>query len=957
MIALSCFLFTFVCLAQSRRYYGKYGYGKQETSSPEPECKTKTTNGKCCSLPFTYKGVTYNSCTKVDHNQLWCSLDTYYRGRWGNCAETSSPEPECKTKTTNGKCCSLPFTYKGVTYNSCTKVDHNQLWCSLDTYYRGRWGNCAEPECKTKTTNDKCCSLPFTYKGVTYNSCTKVDHNQLWCSLDTYYRGRWGNCEPECKTKTTNDKCCSLPFTYKGVRYNSCTKVDHNQLWCSLDTYYRGRWGNCEPECKTKTTNDKCCSLPFTYKGVTYNSCTKVDHNQLWCSLDTYYRGRWGNCEPECKTKTTNGKCCSLPFTYKGVTYNSCTKVDHNQLWCSLDTYYRGRWGNCEPECKTKTTNGKCCSLPFTYKGVTYNSCTKVDHNQLWCSLDTYYRGRWGNCETSSPEPECKTKTTNGKCCSLPFTYKGVTYNSCTKVDHNQLWCSLDTYYRGRWGNCEPECKTKTTNGKCCSLPFTYKGVTYNSCTKVDHNQLWCSLDTYYRGRWGNCEPECKTKTTNGKCCSLPFTYKGVTYNSCTKVDHNQLWCSLDTYYRGRWGNCEPECKTKTTNGKCCSLPFTYKGVTYNSCTKVDHNQLWCSLDTYYRGRWGNCGTSCEEGSTSYDECRQRCTCVGGKLVNCVRIRKEFTLLTDAEKKNHIGIILKVSAIGSPYRAEYEQLINEHYEKFDTSIHKPEHFLPWHRYYILRYENLMRKADCTFTATYWDWSLDTREPFSTAPNSVWNSDTGFGGDGEDDQNCVLDGPFKKGAWSRVRPDNARRGTDCVMRDFNGDPPTEEDVLVVLNMDNFTKFERALREALHDNVHCQIGATMCTQEAASAPEFFLHHAFIDKIWDDRQKKSKAHKCSYFQSVGGNMPGTNLTPDQLIDLSNQPGGVIVEYEPFKQQEEIRKKVESLSPNQLRHYPRRRFTGLSLQAIRLFKISSAEVKKIRELEKWLDPNVMQP
>ena len=301
-------------------------------------------------------------------------------------------------------------------------------------------------------------------------------------------------------------------------------------------------------------------------------------------------------------------------------------------------------------------------------------------------------------------------------------------------------------------------------------------------------------------------------------------------------------------------------------------------------------------------------GTSCEEGSTYLDECGQRCTCVGGQLDNCVRIRKEFTSLTTAERKRHIDTILKVSEIGSIYRAKYEQLINEHYELFRTSIHEKEHFLPWHRYYILRYENLMRKADCTFTATYWDWSLDSREPFSTDSDSLWNSDTGFGGDGADaDQNCVLDGPFRKGAWSRVRPDNARRGPDCVMRNFNGNPPEEIDVLCVLNMDDFSEFELFLRADLHDNVHCRIGKTMCTEEAASAPEFFLHHAFIDKIWDDWQKKSSAHKNAYFPTVLGNMPKTNLRPDQLIDLSNQPGGVSVEYGPFKPQEEIRKKVE--------------------------------------------------
>ena len=134
----------------------------------------------------------------------------------------------------------------------------------------------------------------------------------------------------------------------------------------------------------------------------------------------------------------------------------------------------------------------------------------------------------------------------------------------------------------------------------------------------------------------------------------------------------------------------------------------------------------------------GNVGTGCQEGSTSYDKCGQRCTCVGGRLQNCVRIRKEFTSLTDAERKRHIDTILEVSKTGSKHRAEYEQLINEHYEIFGTRIHEKQDFLPWHRYYILQYENLIRKADCTFTATYWDWSLDSREPFSTGPDNVWN---------------------------------------------------------------------------------------------------------------------------------------------------------------------------------------------------------------------------
>ena len=113
------------------------------------------------------------------------------------------------------------------------------------------------------------------------------------------------------------------------------------------------------------------------------------------------------------------------------------------------------------------------------------------------------------------------------------------------------------------------------------------------------------------------------------------------------------------------------------------------------------------------------------------------------------------------------------------------------------------------------------------------------------------------------------------------------------------------------MNDFTEFEWTVRGPLHDNVHCQIGATMCTKEAASAPEFFLHHTFIDKIWDDWQKKSSAHKNAYFPAVRDYMPETSLRPAQLIDLSNQPGGVSIEYEPFEPEEEIRKKVAGKKP----------------------------------------------
>ena len=61
--------------------------GSQTTTMPPTICHQKTTSGQCCSIPFTYKGVTYNSCTDVDHHRLWCSLDSQYKGHWENCCK------------------------------------------------------------------------------------------------------------------------------------------------------------------------------------------------------------------------------------------------------------------------------------------------------------------------------------------------------------------------------------------------------------------------------------------------------------------------------------------------------------------------------------------------------------------------------------------------------------------------------------------------------------------------------------------------------------------------------------------------------------------------------------------------------------------------------------------------------------------------------------------------------
>ena len=71
--------------------------------------------------------------------------------------------------------------------------------------------------------------------------------------------------------------------------------------------------------------------------------------------------------------------------------------------------------------------------------------------------------------------------------------------------------------------------------------------------------------------------------------------------------------------------------------------------------------------------------------------------------------------------------------------------------------------------------------------------------------------------------------------------------------------------------------------------------MCSFDSAAAPEFALHHSFMDKIWTDWQQRSRAHLNAHFPRVATNMPGTRgLHPRAVLDNSRLPGSVRVEYQ---------------------------------------------------------------
>ena len=259
-------------------------------------------------------------------------------------------------------------------------------------------------------------------------------------------------------------------------------------------------------------------------------------------------------------------------------------------------------------------------------------------------------------------------------------------------------------------------------------------------------------------------------------------------------------------------------------------------------------------------------------------------------MVQCCRLRKEFTDMSYSERVRYVKTV-KTASTHPTYKARYEQLLTLHKNIFDSEIHNVSFFLPWHRWFILQYENLLQEIDCRVTVPYWDWSLVAASPLSS---DVWNTGPqGLGGDGTGNPSCVRTGPFRAGVWSVI----ASAGGGCLTRRFQG---RAQDAMAVRNLilqnsaAQFDNFEVLLRIRFHNLVHCVIGGTMCTRDSASAPEFFLHHGFVDKIWWDWQKQSNAHKFNqYFLTQTAQMPSTGYRSRDFLDLQNQPGCVCADY----------------------------------------------------------------
>ncbi|MFE2519098.1 tyrosinase MelC2 [Streptomyces mirabilis] len=245
-------------------------------------------------------------------------------------------------------------------------------------------------------------------------------------------------------------------------------------------------------------------------------------------------------------------------------------------------------------------------------------------------------------------------------------------------------------------------------------------------------------------------------------------------------------------------------------------------------------------------------------------------------------VRKNQANLTADEKRRFVDALLQLKRSG-----RYDAFVTTHnaFILGDTDTgertgHRSPSFLPWHRRFLLEFERALQSVDASVTLPYWDWSTD-RSPRST----LWAPDF-LGGTGRSLDGRVMDGPFaaSAGSWPiSVRVDGRtylRRSLGSGAREL----PTRAEVDSVLGMatydmapwnsssDGFRNHLEGWRGVnLHNRVHVWVGGQMATGVSPNDPVFWLHHAYIDKLWADWQRR---HPASGYLPLSG-------TPD-VVDL---------------------------------------------------------------------------
>ncbi|CAK7204224.1 hypothetical protein SEUCBS139899_006978 [Sporothrix eucalyptigena] len=264
----------------------------------------------------------------------------------------------------------------------------------------------------------------------------------------------------------------------------------------------------------------------------------------------------------------------------------------------------------------------------------------------------------------------------------------------------------------------------------------------------------------------------------------------------------------------------------------------------------------------------------------------------------CTKInqRKSWNVLTDTEKKAFIDAQVclmnhpPVTGLVENATSVWDEFAYIHINQ-GNNIHYVGQFLPWHRYYVRTHE-LALQTLCGYEGAhpYWDELTDlTNAPI--AQSSIFDPDTGFGGNGTGSDGCVADGPFVN-VTLHISNHHQRGNAFCLSRGLSQtsfDTEAAANVETCFGYANYSNAWQCYNGYPHGGGHGGVGGLMLDPiDSCNDPLFHMHHAYLDKLWWEWQMADYPNRLY-------DMAGNNTAPQAILDMAglSQPGADIMDY----------------------------------------------------------------
>ncbi|MDX1456390.1 MAG: tyrosinase family protein [Marinobacter sp.] len=210
-----------------------------------------------------------------------------------------------------------------------------------------------------------------------------------------------------------------------------------------------------------------------------------------------------------------------------------------------------------------------------------------------------------------------------------------------------------------------------------------------------------------------------------------------------------------------------------------------------------------------------------------------------------MNLRKEINALTDTELQRLRSAMSQLQAAAGAQSYQYLAGLHGLPNPSHCPHNLPE-FLPWHRLYILEFEQALQRFEPEVTLPYWDWTSEKAIANGLPP--ALDDESFVDSTGQTQPN-----PLRQ-AWIEFESRWTSRGAGGRLEivAFLADQVADaRDVQVFYEPGSPNDFSSAL-ENPHGGIHGWIGNDMAAvSHAAFDPVFWLHHCNIDRIWAEWQ----------------------------------------------------------------------------------------------------------